>query len=420
MLLEPETCTNMLFSKILDIGIDDKIEFYQKREIRILNIFALITLTGLIIGLSTVFFLNGEYPTATVSFTMICSAAIFLLNHWRLSHISTYLFIISTNVTLFILNKMYVPGAGNYLYYFPMIFCVALIHNPSKSLSRTVIFFLVCLVSFAAAEFIKTDALMLPGITPDDVDTLLIYNSSLNVLITMVMVYLVIRLINKQNKEVVALLEKEHEAQSKISHSLKEKETLLAEIQHRVKNNLAVITGLLNLQTEKAPCDVSKELMIESRNRVMSIAMVHERLYKKDNLAKIDFKLYLSELVNEVISSFPTKQQVEIIEDLDNAEIEITKAVPIGLILNEALTNSLKHAFQDEEINSPKIMISMQTIYDRMQISLSDNGKGFLDLDRRKDTSLGISLIESLADQIDAKVVFRNENGATVSLVFPI
>lgn len=410
----------MLFSKILDIGIHDKFEFYQKREIRILNIFALITLSGLIIGLSTIFFLNGEYPVSTVTFTMVCSLSIFLLNYWQLSHIATYVFIITVNITLFILNKMYVLGAGNYLYYFPMIFCVALIHNPSKSLSRTVIFFLICLASFMASEFVTLPGLMLPGITPQDVKTLLIYNTSINVLITMVMVYLVIRLINKQNQEVVALLEKEHQAQSKIAHTLKEKETLLAEIQHRVKNNLAVITGLLNLQTEKAPCEISKNLMIESRNRVMSIAMVHERLYKKDNLAKIDFKLYLSELVNEVVSSFPTKQQIEIREELDSAEIEITKAVPIGLILNEALTNSLKHAFQNEAVDSPKIKISMQTIYDRMQISLSDNGQGFQNLEHRKDSSLGISLIESLADQIDAKVVFRNENGATVSLVFPI
>lgn len=410
----------MLFSKILDIGIHDKFEFYQKREIRILNIFALITLSGLIIGLSTIFFLNGEYPVSTVTFTMVCSLSIFLLNYWQLSHIATYVFIITVNITLFLLNKMYVLGAGNYLYYFPMIFCVALIHNPSKSLSRTVIFFLICLASFMASEFVTLPGLMLPGITPQDVKTLLIYNTSINVLITMVMVYLVIRLINKQNQEVVALLEKEHQAQSKIAHTLKEKETLLAEIQHRVKNNLAVITGLLNLQTEKAPCEISKNLMIESRNRVMSIAMVHERLYKKDNLAKIDFKLYLSELVNEVVSSFPTKQQIEIREELDSAEIEITKAVPIGLILNEALTNSLKHAFQNEAVDSPKIKISMQTIYDRMQISLSDNGQGFQNLEHRKDSSLGISLIESLADQIDAKVVFRNENGATVSLVFPI
>jgi two-component sensor histidine kinase len=194
----------------------------------------------------------------------------------------------------------------------------------------------------------------------------------------------------------------------------------LAEIQHRVKNNLAIITGLLNLQTEKAPCEESKQLMLESRNRVMSIAMVHERLYKKDNLAKIDLQLYLSELVAEIVKSFPIKaQQIEIQEELDKVEIEITKAVPIGLIINEALTNSLKHAFGNSN-KTPIIKIKMQLIYDRIQICLLDNGNGFCNIEGRQDTALGLSLIESLADQIDANVVFKNENGACVSLVLPV
>ena len=234
------------------------------------------------------------------------------------------------------------------------------------------------------------------------------------------MVYLVVKLINRQNNESLGLLKKEQEAQKIIAQSLKEKEILLAEIQHRVKNNLAIITGLLNLQTEKAPCNESKLLMMESRNRVMSIAMVHERLYKKDNLSKINLKQYLSELVQELIKSFPVhSKQIEIVEELEKIELEITKAVPIGLIVNEALTNSLKHAF-DAGNNKPTINIKMQLIFDRIQICITDNGVGFADINNRKDSALGLSLIESLCDQIDAQVVFKNENGACVSIVFPV
>ncbi len=137
--------------------------------------------------------------------------------------------------------------------------------------------------------------------------------------------------------------------------------------------------------------------MIESRNRVMSIAMVHERLYKKDNLSKINLKQYLSELVQELIKSFPVhSKQIEIVEELEKIELEITKAVPIGLIVNEALTNSLKHAF-DEENNKPTIKIKMQLIFDRIQICILDNGVGFADVNNRNDTALGLSLIESLS-----------------------
>jgi len=177
---------------------------------------------------------------------------------------------------------------------------------------------------------------------------------------------------------------------------------------------------LLNLQTEKAPCEESKLLMIESRNRVMSIAMVHERLYKKDNLSKIDLKTYVSELVQELIKSFPIQsKQIEIIEELEFVEIEITKAVPIGLIINEAITNSLKHAFHSQ-FKNPSIKLVMRLVVDKIHVSIIDNGKGFVDIENRSETSLGLSLMESLSHQIDADIVFINEAGAIVQLVFPL
>ncbi|MBI3518567.1 MAG: sensor histidine kinase [Bacteroidetes bacterium] len=394
-------------------------EFYQKREARIVNLFALITLLGLVLGITTVFFITGNYPTPVVLFTAMSSLSILFFNWQKKYNTATYIFVICINFCIFILNEQYDISVGNYLYYFPVVFCVALLHNPTKTNTRTIIFFIIILLGFVAAMTFNIDSLKLANITEADNRILLMYNCGLTVSLTILLVYLVVKLINRQNNEAIALLHKEQEAQLKISQSLKEKDVLLAEIQHRVKNNLAVITGLLNLQTEKAPCNTSKQLMIESRNRVMSISMVHERLYKKDNLSKIDFKIYVSELVKEVITSFSNATgSIKIEEELDKVEMEITKAVPIGLIINEALTNSLKHAFQHHPEN-PTIYIRMQIIYDRIQISVSDNGIGFSDIEKRSDTSLGISLIESLADQIDAKVVFRNEPGACVSLVFP-
>lgn len=409
----------MKLSKLLDVGVYDDLEFYQKREIRIVNLFSLITIAGLIIGLSTILFVKNHYPTTTVLGTLFCAVGSMVLNLKKLQSTATYLFVISINFSIFILNKQYALAVGNYLYYFPLIFCIALIHNPSKPITRTIMFFVITLTSFALALWLKVDVFKIPEIDSVNENKLFMYNCTLTVVITIVLVFLVVNLINKQNNEVILLLQKEHEAQSKVTYSLKEKETLLAEIQHRVKNNLAVITGLLNLQMEKAPCDVSRGLMIESRNRVMSIAMIHERLYKKDNLSKIDLKQYLSELVNEVVKSFPAQHNIQIVEEMEDVEIELTKAVPAGLIVNELVTNSLKHAFPSN-ITSPVITIQMKRIFDCMQISFHDNGIGFGDIEQRKETSLGITLIESLADQIDAKVSFRNNNGAYVNFVFAI
>lgn len=404
---------------LLEIGVYDDLEFYQKREVRIINLFSLITIAGLVVGISTIFFAKNPYPLTTVLGTLFCAVASIFLNYKKQQSAATYLFVIAVNFSIFMLNKQYALSVGNYLYYFPIIFCIALIHNPSMKITRTIMFFVITLTSFALALWLKLDLFKIPLIDKENENNLFMYNCTLTVVITVVLVFLVVNLINKQNNEVILLLQKEHDAQAKVTYSLKEKETLLAEIQHRVKNNLAVITGLLNLQMEKAPCDVSKGLMIESRNRVMSIAMIHERLYKKDNLSKIDLKQYLSELVNEVVKSFPAQTKIQIIEDLEDLELELTKAVPAGLIVNELVTNSLKHAFPPN-ITSPVITIQMKRIFDCMQISFSDNGIGFGDIEKRKETSLGITLIESLADQIDAKVSFRNNNGAYVNLVFAV
>lgn len=407
----------MIFKKLIELGVRADLDFYQKREIRIVNLFALVIISGLIIGGTSVLFLGGAYPVASVSFTALSSLMILLCNAKTLYNLATYVFVISVNFSIFLINQNYDISVACYLYYFPVIFCVALIHNPHKSNYRTIVFFAITLCSFFGAMFLHIESLKNTTVDAADNKVLLLYNSWLTVVLTVFLVYLVVKLINRQNNEVIASSEKEHEAKAGVSASLKEKEILLAEIQHRVKNNLAVISGLLSLQIENAQSDETRSFLLDAKNRVMSIAMVHERLYKKDNLSKINFSLYLSELVQEVVKSFPSNAQIEIVKELDSVEIPITKAVPVGLIVNEAVTNSLKHAFK-QTVAAPKIKIQMKIIFESLQISVSDNGSGFMDLEERKETSLGITLIESLADQIDAKLAFRNDNGAYINLVF--
>lgn len=407
----------MKVGNILDIGIKSDMEFYQKRELRLVNLFALIALIGSVCGIITVFLIKANYPTFIATFSMYTAIGTLLLNYKKYYDAATTLFVITTNFSIFIINQQYAPTVGNQLYYFPIIFCVALIHSPHKPIFRSIIYFAIIAISFLSTIIFRIPSIKNLSVTEEDNKVLLIYNSSFTIFLTIIMVYLVVKLINKQNNETISLLKKEQEAQVIIAHSLKEKETLLAEIQHRVKNNLAVISGLLNLQMEKAPCEVSKNLMIESRNRVMSIAMVHQRLYQKENLSKINFKLYLSELIAEIISSLRLfTKQVKVVEDFIDVELEVTKAIPIGLIINEAVTNSLKHAFK--HVETPIITIQMKFVLGNIQITILDNGPGFNDLKNRKENALGLSLIESLADQIDGKILFENKGGASVTLSF--
>lgn len=407
----------MILGNLLNLGVKPEMEFYEKREVRMVNLFAWIAFIGSVAGITTVFFISARYPTFIALFSVFSSLASLILNYKGFRTHSTYLFVLSTCVSIFVIVQQYEANVGNYLYYFPLIFCVALVHHPGRSDKRTIILYSMVVISFLCAWLLDIESLKNTTVTKRDSDVLLVYNSILTFFITTVLVYLVVKLINNQNNEAINLLSKQKESQLIIAHSLKEKEILLAEIQHRVKNNLAVITALLNLQSDKAPCEESRKLMIESKNRVMSIAMVHERLYKKDNLSKINFKSYLTELVNEISNSFPSDKKITLVFDMENIELELTKAVPVGLIVNEVITNSLKHAFT-QEVEKPTLTIALKTLFDKIQISVSDNGKGFSNIESRKPTSLGITLIESLADQIDAKVLFSNENGARVNIVF--
>jgi two-component sensor histidine kinase len=410
----------MFFNQLINLGIKPEMEFYQKREAKIVNLFAVITLLALFFGATSMLFISGPFPILNVAFTTIASLCILLFNAKGYYDLATYFFVAPISITIFVICQQYVEEVGSYLYYYLFIFCIAVLHNPVRSNRRTIIFFMILLVSFFATKIIHIDQLKLDGVTSSDVKILFFYNQFITIFLAIVLVFLVVVLINKQNNETLDLLQKEQAAQIKIAQSLKEKDVLLLEVQHRVKNNLAIISGLLSLQMEKAPCDKSRLLMLESKNRVLSMAMVHNNLYKKGNLHKIDLNLYLTELVNELVNSFPVKtKQIQIQAELDKVEMEITNAVPIGLIVNETLTNSLKHAFNDM-MQSPIIKLKMHVMQDSIRICVADNGIGFSELAVEKHEGLGLNLIESLAGQIDAKVSFLNQDGACVSLIMPL
>jgi len=407
----------MLFKKLINLGVNDNLPFYDKREVRIVNLFALITLLGLSIGITTLFFIQGAYPTAVVSFSFVTSFLSLFLNARSFHNAATYTFVISLNVTIFIISQQYIITVGNYLYFFPVVFCVALVHNPFKKNVRTFIFFSIILICFLLSLIVDIPALKLKGVTENDNRVLLVYNAALTISLTIILVVLVVRLINQQNNELLQSLNKEKESQALISNSLKEKEVLLAEIQHRVKNNLAVISGLLNLQLNNAQGEEARLLLLDAKNRVMSIAMAHERLYRKHDLSRINLGQYLQELTDEIIGSHNQDANIHVEKHTIDVDIPITKAVPTGLIVNEVITNSLKHAFV-KQAQKPAIGLRMERENNRIRITLCDNGSGFGDLKERKESSLGISLIESLASQIDAEVRFLNSEGACVELSY--
>ncbi len=164
-------------------------------------------------------------------------------------------------------------------------------------------------------------------------------------------------------------------AEEQLKSNLREKEVLLAEVHHRVKNNLAVITGLLELQALNSENEDAKKVLKDSQMRVHSIALVHELLYQSDDFSQVDIPSYLKDLTRVISNSLERDViPVHIEFDLDKVELEITQAIPCGLILNEVLTNSYKHAFTRREVG--KISISFQNKGDGIVYKIRDYAIG--------------------------------------------
>lgn len=206
-------------------------------------------------------------------------------------------------------------------------------------------------------------------------------------------------------------------AEDKIKASLHEKEVLLREIHHRVKNNLQIISSLLNLQSRGIDNEEVQEVFKESQARVKSMAMVHEKLYQSQNLSRIQFKDYILSLVNNLLQTYLRDPSgIQLKTDIDDVYIDINTAVPSGLIINEIISNSLKYAFDDDR---GEIKISLRKDDDEMVLKISDNGKGFSkDFDFRTTETLGLQLVNSLVQQLDGKIEIDNTNGVGFKITF--
>ena len=214
---------------------------------------------------------------------------------------------------------------------------------------------------------------------------------------------------------------KRKRAEEEIAASLKEKEVLLREIHHRVKNNLHVISSLLDLQSNLIKDGQALEVFQESRNRIRSMALIHEKLYKSKDLVRIDFAEYIKDLAGGLVAFFGTDpEEISLKMDIDVEIPDIEMAICCGLIVNELVSNSLKHAFPDSR--GGEIVILFHTNKDnRVALTFSDNGVGFPEHIDFKDTqSLGLQLVNTLTDQLDGEIELFGHAGTRFEIVFGI
>ena len=210
------------------------------------------------------------------------------------------------------------------------------------------------------------------------------------------------------------------QAEEQLKVSLQEKEVLLKEIHHRVKNNLQVISSLLSLQASSIASSAIEELFHESQNRIQSMALVHEALYQSGDLSRIDMGAYVRDMTGHLQDSYAANARgVGLQVDSDHVYQDIDKAIPCGLIINELVSNAFKHAFPNGRNGT--IRVELRADGDGGAVVLvQDDGVGLPpNLDFRNTTSLGLLLVNSLARQLNGTIELRSENGTRVTLTLP-
>lgn len=207
-------------------------------------------------------------------------------------------------------------------------------------------------------------------------------------------------------------------AQEDLARQNREREVLLKEVYHRVKNNLQIICSLLSLQAQQVGDPRSEELLEESRNRVLSIGLVHELLYQSDDLANIDFSIYVQHLISHLRGVFRPNMSIVVRAEIDDVQLPVDRAVPCGLLINELVTNAMKHAFPDDR--QGEVVVAMSQVESgRVKLGVFDNGVGLpAHVRPGQSETLGLDLVYGLSRQLQAELTVSSVSGTAFELIF--
>jgi two-component sensor histidine kinase len=344
------------------------------------------------------------------------------LNKKSYYKVSRAAIIITTNLGVIVFSAFLGFKSGIFFFLFATPHLTYLLYNFKQTLS-IVLCLLSYLVTFIAIYFIDVYQLYPSTILSENASSLVyVINFSVSLILSFILIAFfagnnnrVSEMLTDANtslQEKQTHLENEITEKSKINielaRTLKEKEILLSEIHHRVKNNLAVVSGLIELQTFYVKDEKASAILKESRNRIKSIAVLHEKFYESKSLEKIEIRSYVDELIYFIKLSFSSQQKdITITTQIENIELSMANALPFSLLLNELITNSYKHAFKNKDTGN--ITISFIKYQNKLVLNFKDDGCGF-DLSKvNKDSSLGMNLIEAFSLQLKAETTCESK-----------
>jgi two-component sensor histidine kinase len=287
-------------------------------------------------------------------------------------------------------------------FFFPISFSVVQLLGRKETMVHMIIIFSALLFVAALVAYSYTNDFYALDISPEIMKKLRTFNIILSAFTALAFIIQIT--IENQKQERL------------IKEMLHEKDILMAEIFHRVKNNMNIVTSLLNLKKNSSDSEDVKEALEECRNRVFSMALVHEKIFKRKNIGGLNFGEYAEDLIREIEKSFGEKQSKEIQMNSTELELPLQYAIPCGLILNELVTNSYKHARMDGK--NLEIRINLSEVNGKRSIIVTDNGPGLKEEDFTKSESLGLELVRSLSEQMNGEYHFENKDGMHFHLQF--
>jgi two-component sensor histidine kinase len=392
------------FNKLINIGVKPNYQPWEIYLTRKLNLIASISMANMIIAL--VFFQITGYTDILMDCLLSSMTLPFLvvLNYYKNYIWTAYGFYITGfNLLASMCLKM---GIDSYiiLFYFPMMISMIQLLGRKEMLKHLIIISIFCFI---------TIIIIVIGYTGN------VYNFELGdgkfkdtKLFNIFLAFTSALAFN------ISIVSESISQEDLIKKMLKEKEVLLAEVFHRVKNNMNIVTSLLNLKKEISDSQEVKDALEDCRNRVFSMALVHQTIFNNNSLVELNFKAYIESLTTEIKNSLGSNKPVDIHLDTELVMLDLSAAIPCGLILNELITNSFKYASSDDK--SLVIDIKMRQLNNLVELEVRDNGKGLPDNWKQNSHSLGMELISSLCEQIDGTHQFKNDKGLVFNLSFKL
>lgn len=352
---------------------------------------------------------------------MFMSVSILILipvfNSFGFLKFSITAFFMVINFNLLLVNVLFEFSYESYLLFFPLLAAISYLF-PLPEYKRELVLNLILVCCIHGISFVLIYSHPLESLHLIENTFYVINNYIFSFLLTAFIVYKSNTLQALQRTELDEIIKTNEKQKILLTETLKDKNILLSEVHHRTKNNLAIVSSMLNLQRHQIEDEHFRSILLDCSNRIHSMASIHQKLYEHGNFKEIDLKSHLINLIQELKRTvFTSDSEIETVLDLDPIMISVDKAVPIALIVNELVTNSAKHAFPTHK---GTIEVKAKIINKQVILIVQDDGVGF-SFDATTDySSLGMTLIEALTEQLDGVFEFRNTNGTSFVLKFSI